>query len=126
MGRPCDSLAGYFISLFGNSKLQDITPCVLSPTWSNGRASTLSIAKRLDKFFFSEALCDSVGKYRSWNLSTGVLKHRAIILKVVFDREPMVYPFKFNHTWLVEENFCVFVKTMWEHISEETPAHLNP
>lgn len=98
-GRPSDPLDDFFISLFANSKLQDISPCVLSPTWSNGRVGSLAIAKRLDRFLLSEALCDKVSRYRSWHQSIGVSDHRAIILQLYFDRTPKAYPFKLNPTW---------------------------
>ena len=52
-GQPIDTLDDFFITLFSNPKLQDISPCVLSPTWSNGRVGSLDISKKLDRFFYA-------------------------------------------------------------------------
>ena len=43
--RHCDPLADFFLTLFGDAKLQDIALAIILPTWSNGSARTLSIAK---------------------------------------------------------------------------------
>ena len=64
-GRPCDPLADFFLTFFGDAKLQDIAPMIISSTWSNGRDRTLSIAKQLDIFFMSDTLCDLFGNFRS-------------------------------------------------------------
>lgn len=125
-GKDCDPLSDFFISTFENYKLQDISPFVLSPTWSNKRVGALAISKRLDRFFMSEALCEKVGKYRSWHQSTGISDHRAIILQVEFERVPVVYPFNFNPKWLTEEHFCTLVKNMWQQITVENQPSMSP
>ena len=79
-GRPCNPRVDYFISLFEDSNLQDISPVVVSPTWYNGRVGSHSISKRLDIYFMAEDLCGALGNYRTWHMSSGILDHRAIIL----------------------------------------------
>ena len=103
----------------------DIEWDILSLTWSNSRCGLAGIAKRLDIFFMSDSLCDLLGKYRSWNLSTGSSDHKAIILQLDFDRGKFHYPFKFNPTWLLEDDFNALVSDQWEILSQEVPNHFS-
>ena len=82
---------------------------VISPTWSNDRSGSASIAKRLDRYFMAETLCGLMGKYRSWNNSTGFSDHKSIILQLDFYHGLVPYSFKFNPTWLLEDEFNTLV-----------------
>ena len=61
----------------------------------------------------ADSLCESLEIYRYWNYSSGDLNHRAIVLQIVVDRYFIVYPFNFNPTWLVEEEFEDMVQNKW-------------
>lgn len=124
--RPCDPMADYFISVFKSSNLQDVSPAILSPTWCNGRAGRLSIAKRLDRFILSDSLCSSFGKYRSWNHSSGVSNHRVVILQIYFDKSFINHPFKFNPTWLKEDEFDELIRKEWALMSDTVLRSTSP
>ena len=99
---------------------------VSSPTWSNGRNGSYFISKRLDRYFMVEALCDILGKYRTWHYSTSVLDHTVVILQTDIDRDYVSYSFKFNPTWLEVEEFTSMVKTRWGILTTKVPSHLRP
>lgn len=123
---PCDLQGDYFISLFEDSNLQDIAPAIISHTWYNGRVGPLSIAKRLDHFFLDDNLCESLGNFKTCHHSNGVSDHWVVILQMDFDRAFIIYPFKFNPTWLSDEEFNVLIRKEWALLSYASPSHLSP
>ena len=100
----------FFNSFFEQVELIDIEPPVLSPTWNNGQVGSDGISKRLDRFFMEEYLCDSLGRYITWNVSTGFSNHRAVVLELDKEKSQLDYPLKFNKVWLEDISFCSLVK----------------
>lgn len=84
------------------------------------------IAKRLDRFFMAEGLCEELGKFRSWSLETGFLNHRAVLLQVDFDKDFHYFPFKSNSYWLKDEEFNSLVQNRWRNLEVCAPLHLGP
>lgn len=101
------------MSLFGDAHLLDVALVVLSPTWSNGRCGNAVIAKYLDRFFMADSFCNQLGRFCSWNYSFGFSDHKAIVLQLDFDQGFIFYPFKFNPTWLIEDDCNKLVVEQW-------------
>jgi hypothetical protein len=59
-----DKQSGFFLSLLENSRLVDIEPMKLSPTWKNFKIGDEEVAKRLDRFLVSEALLNLGSNFR--------------------------------------------------------------
>jgi hypothetical protein len=112
-GNCMDPLSDYFGSLFLDSKLVDILPNKLLPTWSNGREGSAGIAKRLDRFLMAEALCECLGKFISWTIPSFISDHKPICLELDVSNHRMKVPFKFNHSWLQDEDFSLLVREKW-------------
>ena len=121
-----DAFVDYFIKLFDDAQLNDIVPAVLSPTWSNGRAGRGGIAKNLDRFLMADGLCEDTGKFRSWSLATGFSNHRVVHLQLDFDVSFHYYPFKFNPSWLKDEDFNQLIREQWGLLVEQALVRLNP
>jgi hypothetical protein len=51
-------LYGYFLRKLEDSRLVDIEPAKLTPTWRNKRIGEERITKRLDRFLFFEPWLD--------------------------------------------------------------------
>jgi hypothetical protein len=105
----------------GELGLLDITPIKLSPTWRNKRIGEDYIAKRLDHFLISENLVESPLLFRQWVGSGGESDHHPIFLEVAGRSKKPAIPFKFNSSWLKEEEFLALVKEIWTPI---TPGRL--
>ena len=99
----------------------DVAPSILVPAWSNGRCGGGGIAKRLDRFFMAENMCDRLGRYRSWYHSMGVSNHKVMVFPLGFDKIFSHYPIKFNHTWIKVEYFNALVKAKWTCLSLDVP-----
>ena len=55
----------------------------ISPTWSNGRCCSAGIAKHIDRFFLSDILCDSLGRYRVSSLALCCAVSECICLPLI-------------------------------------------
>ena len=80
-----NSLSDFFHSLHDVANLVDITLVVLLPTWSNGHCGPVGIAKRLDRLFMAESMCDCMGHFHSWHYSTRASNHKLVILQLEFN-----------------------------------------
>ena len=47
---------------------------------------------------------------------SGISDHFPIVLEWIGQQKPRGYPFKFNHTWLDNEDFVQMVHSEWSHI----------
>ena len=117
VSRLNDPLHGFFNSYFEQVGLIDIEPLVLSLTWNNDRLGNAGISKRLHRFFMVESLCDSLGSFRTWHVSTGCLDQRATVLELDKEKRKMAYPFKFNIVWLEDASFYSLVRKKWQDYS---------
>ena len=79
-GKVLDHLAYYFKNLSEEAKKIDFEPSVMSPTWSNGCVGkVINIAKHLDRFLMFENLRNVLGRFKSWDYSTGVSNHKVVV-----------------------------------------------
>jgi hypothetical protein len=61
-----DKQSNFFLSFLENSRLVDIEPVKLSPTWRNFRTGDEEVAKILDHFLVSEASLNLGSNFREW------------------------------------------------------------
>jgi hypothetical protein len=114
-----DALTEYFRHKLGEVRLLDITPIILRPTWRNKCVGEDFIAKRIDRFLLSEPLVESPLIFRQWVGSGGESDHHPIFLEVAGRPKKPASPFKFNSSWLQEEDFLNLVKEIWVPIGQE-------
>ena len=55
----------FFNNMIVNEGLIDVEPTIMSPTWNNGRARFVMVAKHLDRILVSEKMVYSAFKMRS-------------------------------------------------------------
>ena len=103
---PIDPLFDYFLDLFKKHRLVDIFPTKLSHTWKRKKKGGEGVGKRLDRFFMKDSLLDHYLKYRSCVIHTHLSDCFPIALQ--FEEEPLDLniPFKFDHSWLKNQDFC--------------------
>lgn len=119
-----DDLADYFSGILDTFDLVDVAPFVPGPTWTNGRAGTAGIHKRLDKFLVKSSLLNRWEKHRSWIGEYKFSDHWPVCFQIDNSRSNLHYPFKFNCSWLNDEDFCTTIKEFWINFSNE--LDLNP
>lgn len=119
-----DDLADYFNGILDTFDLVDVAPCVPGPTWTNGRAGMAGIHKRLDKFLVKSSLLNRWEKHRSWIGEYKFSDHWPVLFQIDNSRSNLHYPFKFNCSWLNDEDFCTTIKEFWINFSNE--PDLNP
>ena len=71
------------------------------------------ISKRLDRFLLSTQLMNSLYRHRVWAHRSGISDHFPILLEWTSHQNPCAYPFKFNHSWLKNEDFNHLIRTEW-------------
>jgi endonuclease/exonuclease/phosphatase family metal-dependent hydrolase len=116
-----DQLTSFFKDLFIGNKLVDITLDVLVSGWRNGRGGSGGISKRLDHVFLAKDLLLGVTRYKSWVEYPFILDHAPVFLKLDCQSLPTTYPFKFNSSWLCEEEVASLVREIWKdraHLDE--------
>jgi hypothetical protein len=111
-----DPLSTFFKELFIDSGLVDIASDVLVPTWRNGRRGNTSISKRLDRFLVVEDLIEGVSRYKLWVDFPYFLDHTHVLLRLDRLTLPTTYPFKFNASWLQEEEVRSLVNEVWKDL----------
>ena len=105
-----DPLGPYFTHLFSSHQLIDIAPVYAGPTWRNGRSGDDGISKRLDRFLLSSSLLDLFPWHSFWAYPSSILDHFPVILEWKESTSLCVYPFKFNHFWLANDEFVTLIK----------------
>jgi hypothetical protein len=105
-----DPLSDFFTSLIHSSGLVDVQPTKLTPTWRNGRAGSAGIEKRLDRFLLDDSLLSSSSKIRSWVINSTISNHNLIFLQLDSFSQKSPPPFKFNTTWIKDQDFSSLIK----------------
>ena len=95
----------------------DVAPSCAGPTWRNGRIGEEGISKRLDRFLLSDHLVSLLARYRVWAHRFGVFDHFLVLFEWLDHSESCSFPFKFNHSWLDNEDFIHMIRTEWPLIS---------
>jgi hypothetical protein len=74
-------------------------------TWRNGRQGNGGVSKCLDSFFLLRHILGGKFFIKSWLGSDAMLAHLPILLKLAKEDKKPPSPLKFNHLWLLEEDF---------------------
>jgi hypothetical protein len=107
---PQSNMFSHFFSING---LIDLPPIKLLPSWWNMRTGDARVEKILDRFLVHESLLDYPLKFRQWISSGGESDHYRIWLELEFGPKKPTIPFKFNTTWLEDEELQKLVKENW-------------
>ena len=91
----------------------DVAPSCAGPTWRNGRIGEDGISKRLDHFLLSDQLVSSLPRYRVWAHRCGIYDHSPVLFEWLDHQSPCAYPFKFNQSWLDNEDFIQMIRAEW-------------
>ena len=70
-----------------------------------------------------ESLVEYCSRYRSWVFHNNLSNHFPIALQFVADPLDSNRPFKFDHSWLTNYNFCQMIRDFW--LSVTCPENLN-
>jgi hypothetical protein len=109
-----DPLSDFFKDFFNGFRLVDIVLDVMVPTWRNGRGGSAGISKRLDRVFVAEDLIGGVSRCKSWVDFPYLSDHAPVFLRLDRYLLPTTYPFKFNASWLSEEEVAALVSEVWK------------
>ena len=74
------------------------------------------ISKRVDHYFLSDQLIISLHRHRVWAHRCGISDHFPVLLEWMEHQNPCAYPFKFNQSWLGNEDFIHMIRTEWPFI----------
>ena len=83
----------------------------------------LVCVKRLDHFVLKESLVDVSTSYKSWVLHNNIYDHFPVALHLDVNPLDTFRPFKFDHSWLKNEDFCHMIRAFWANII--CPRNLN-
>ena len=73
------------------------------------------IAKKLDLSLLSVDFADSSMGYHQWVGIGGISDHSPILLELKGPFRKSPAPFKFNSSWLKEEDYNLLVADLWRH-----------
>ena len=96
-----------------DSKLIDLDPQILKPTWSNRRVGEERIAKRLDRFLLSEDLLEEDFMLKQWVDSGADSDHLPICLEIKKQPKNLASPFKLCSSWLKNEEVVQLIHSNW-------------
>ena len=71
------------------------------------------ISKRLDRYLLSDQLISSLPRHRAWAHRCGISYHFPVLLEWMDQQNPCAYPFKFNQSWLGNEDFIQLIRMEW-------------
>ena len=71
------------------------------------------ISKRLDRFLLSDQLVSSLPRFRVWAHRCGISDHFLVLLDWLDQQSTCAYPFKFNQSWLANEEFTKMISAEW-------------
>ena len=71
------------------------------------------MGKQLEKFFIAEYLSKKVGQFKPWNVASTISDPLPMCLQLDFGEAKQNFPFKFNHTWSIEDEFEELVISTW-------------
>jgi len=69
----------------------------------------------LDRFKVVDQLMSDLVKFRSWLGQVVLLDNLPLLVQIDFENRKPLVPFKFNYSWLVEEQFKYLVLKNWRH-----------
>lgn len=94
-------------------------PLKLNPTWRNRRCGEDHIAKRLDRFLVVEHLVSSLNHIWKWVAEVGDSNHNPILIELKRGSQKPPNPFKFNASWIADNEFQEIVSSHWTSLPYE-------
>ena len=107
--RRVDPLAPYFSNILMESKLIDLDPQFLKPTWTNRRVGEERIAKWLDRFLIYEDLLEGDFMFKR-KVDSGAESYHLPICPEI--KNP-ANPFKIFSSWLKNEEVVQIIQSNW-------------
>ena len=77
------------------------------------------ISKILDFYLIFDQLVSSLPRYRVWTHRCGISDHFPVLLDWLDQQSTCAYPFKFNQSWLVNEEFVKMIRAEWPLIRSD-------
>ena len=71
------------------------------------------ISKRLDHYLLSDKLISALPRHRVWAHRCGISNHFPVLLEWMDHQNSCAYPFKFNQSWLGNEDFVHMIRSEW-------------
>ena len=112
-----DPLSSFFKQLFDSVGLIDTAPTIVGPTWRNGRVGDEGISKRLDRFLIASSLIPTLLVHRVWTHTSDISDHYPVCLEWNKSLGSCNYPFKFNRSWLNDNDFFSWFTDRWSSLS---------
>ena len=106
--------------------MADLAPNTPGPAWRNGSVGQDGVSQRMDRFLVSIPLIHVFDHYNSWIQPSEISYHYPICMEWNNLRSCHLYPFKFNRSWLLEDDFSPLVSSSWKATSQHRPCdHLE-
>ena len=115
-------LSTFFKHLFDSVGLLDIAPSSAGPTWRNGHVGEHGISKRLDRFLVASSLIPSLLTHRVWTHHSDISDHFPVCFEWNKSLGPHNYPFKFNRSWLLDQDFSSWFTECWPKLTPTYPS----
>eukprot|EP00253_Pinus_taeda_P027637 PITA_27637 len=109
-----DSITNFMRNALEQADFVDVPMHQPMPTWRNRRVGEAALARRLDRFLLKGPLVQELHHYKQWVGSGGISDHSPIHLEILGPLAKPKAPFKFNHTWLKDQNFTKLVSDFWQ------------
>ena len=79
------------------------------------------ISKILDRYLLSNQLVISLPRFRVWTHRCGISDHFPVIFDWQDHQSSCALPFKFNQSWLSNEDFKKMIRAEWPLILSDNP-----
>eukprot|EP00253_Pinus_taeda_P012292 PITA_12292 len=109
-----DSITYFMRNALEQADFVDVPMHQPMPTWCNRRVGEAALAHRLDRFLLKGPLIQELHHFKQWVGSGGLSDHSPIHLEILGPLAKPKAPFKFNHTWLQDQDFIKLVSDFWQ------------
>eukprot|EP00253_Pinus_taeda_P008313 PITA_08313 len=109
-----DTITDFMRNALEQADFVDVPMHQPMPTWRNRRVGEAALARRLDRFLLKGPLIQELHHYKQWVGSGGLSDHSPIHLEILGPLAKPKAPFKFNHTWLQDQDFIKLVSDFWQ------------
>lgn len=96
----------------------DVEPIKFVHTWKNMRIGDVRDEKMLDRILVSKSIMDDPKRIRSCVEVGGESGHLPIMFYIAKEDRKPPSPFKFNSTWLEDEEILNLVKEKWKSFDD--------
>eukprot|EP00253_Pinus_taeda_P018415 PITA_18415 len=105
-----DSITDFMRNALEQADFVDVPMHQPMPTWRNRRVGEAALACRLDRFLLKGPLIQELHHFKQWVGFGGLSDHSPIHLEILGPLAKPKAPFKFNHTWLQDQDFIKLAK----------------